>query len=567
MNETARDDSVSHTRELSLVNSIQTDSGWYTTLPSHKPDVYSTFHFNVICEQLGRTFLEPRAFRDQLEEQMRTGFESNRVESLSGSGRLHLRDYYNAVGVISRNGEIIHPNRILEEVTRFKTTDGSYRRSRKRDSKTTEGGSLIATEYAVSILTTIGEDVDEDTLEWIRLQRNEVINSCNSDFLAIKCILNILGSTELEASSCSGYDAWESNIVDRINDSLTGREVIPNTVVKTLPSIIRNSNVRTEDIELITPQLISDTQYSDGGYNILDRGFSEPHGTAELVKLATEFELLDSLDLSRLNAFIDKHSLATGGFGKVFDKDEGIEPSYYSSKIKRELSNEQVATPLPPAILRKSLSSYENMEMVYKTQLVTRCSESEAEVSAVRDYLDSYFKKGEFVRQRLLYALYVSRIVSFDIDKSRLDRLFEIAREVIDLGEKTIRTAEVTEIYQKVSIWSLLGREVPNQSEIVKHLRNQRSDSGGFAVMSNEGDSYPNLFTTYQCLRTFSLLGTRIEDDDRLTEWIYAHRSPNGGFRVEKNSRDPYQRSLQATFWALASLNILNGKQIERTYQ
>lgn len=117
----------------------------------------------------------------------------------------------------------------------------------------------------------------------------------------------------------------------------------------------------------------------------------------------------------------------------------------------------------------------------------------------------------------------------------------------------------VQELYYYVLVCSQLDDPVPNQRQIVSSVENMRDGTNGFGRETPAGETVnPNLLTTYQALQILSRTGQSVDHEEDLRDWILRHRSPNSGFHVDMDTGHPYERSIQATYWALDSLATLD---------
>lgn len=295
----------------------------------------------------------------------------------------------------------------------------------------------------------------------------------------------------------------------------------------------------------------------DGGYNIAERSCSDPKGTFKLVQIADIYES-SYLDDDELYAFIKKHELPTGGFTQVVEKPPSIEATYYAHRTKSLFGDIEPADDLPKDTLVKAFTSHENLTLLFKILTVTgRPADGLVEIG--HDYLDLYFDNGVTDMESLFYALSIGEILEYDIDsRYRVSLDNDIGSDSPPNPTEEDAVA-VQELYYYVRVCSLLDRLVPNQRQIVSYIENMRDDTGGFGTETPVGEPVnPNLFTTRQALRILSLTGQSVDYKDDLRDWILCHRSPNGGFHVDGDTRHPYERSIQATYWALDSLAALD---------
>ncbi|WP_187290119.1 hypothetical protein [Natrinema sp. J7-2] len=497
-----------------------------------------------------------------LKRELAYEFDTNISHTMSDDENVSLRDYHDVILGLNELGVQCDDLCNVEDILDFKSDNGTYCLSRTRSEPPAGEGTTIATQYALSILAELEFEASSkrQTRNWVEQQCRNHIDKSTTDLVDWKCIVRILSYLDIDPTSIDRYDEWRSAICSELNSGIDTDGNIDNHVAKTVGDFIIHTDITPAELNQGIERAPHELKRRDGGYSIAERSYSDPKGTLKLVQIADIYEN-PYLDDDELHAFINKHELPTGGFAQVVEKPPSIEATYYAHRIKSIFGDIKPADDLPKDTLVKAFTSHKNLTLLFKILTVTgRPADDLVEIG--HDYLNLYFDNGATNMESLYYALLIADLLEYDIDSRYRDN-FGLDSPPNPTEEDAVA---VQELYYYVRVCSLLDRPVPNQRQIVSYLENMRDDTGGFETETPVGESVnANLFTTRQALRILLLTSQSVDHKEDLKDWILSHRSPNGGFHVDRDTGHPYERSIQATYWALDSLAVLSQLEGHRT--
>jgi hypothetical protein len=537
-----------------LIPTCRHHSGWFTCLPDNDPDVYSTHHFLRLCEHLDISPHDPTSTIETLQKSLLSDFQDDYYRSLSSPKQVFVRDYYNAVSSIELlDGTVPDAAAVVDAVLTFETSDGSFGFSMPREAvMDQESGTVLATEYAVVVLSLLGhtDRVGQETVEWIASEWREHSGRDEVDVSRLKSLVRI----KRTLPQCTGPS---SAVVGAIADRVAARvrdDDVSRRLVDQLEYLLETGLLTAGELPTDLPSKVLDHQLVDGGYNIADMGFAEPHGTA--VHVGVLRDLVDGESSHGPTEIVDKHDLRSGGFAQAYETATSLDESYYDAEISRVLGLSHAAATPPNEVLDDLLSANpRTLGPLRKVVRVCGLDEDQRVTEAVDEVVDSALDAGDLSLARLHDLVKLGEAVGYEFDAPAVSTAKEFVRGVRnpDGGYGIDESTQIETFYATGVLAALFSRF--DREQTTEWVGRRRVDGSGYGAVVDDDLRGPFLQNTFLCTSILSRLGQQIPDEDAIVGFVLSHGTDNGGFCSTVEDRREYgDRTMQFSYWAIKTL-------------
>lgn len=552
---------------LTQLNASRDGSGWHSSLPSQTSSVYATHHFVAARLVLNERLSNPERTVSMLRASVSSNFQNDDVGSLSSADTVHLRDYYNAIVTLDRlNESVANETRVYETVQRFKTTQGSYCVSHERGGTCNNAnGSLLGTYYAVEILSRLNnsDGVSLQTREWIRNEwENDALTSSN-DLLRTARLAATAQAIGDDVQTHDSYRAWRETVIEKLEQTTFGADAPQGLQMEAIQLILQSTDIKAADVDRDLATIVENAQLDDGGFNIGDRNYSEPHGTAVYFRLGPRVGA--DLDRKRASSFISSYEVASGGFARVYASSVSFEKTYYAARTLQNFGLEQERLSAPDETVARVFESENPRSIITIYKLVSLGGLPERVGNeTVNEKIEGYYRLDSYSLPALYYTLRLGRLTGYELDEQTRSDVESYVHRQQNADGGYGNESNLVSTYYATAVLSYVGGEVVDREDTVEWIHGRQGD-GGFGIRESNGTvTNENLYSTYYAVGSLTHLKADIRQPATLREWVLRHRSVNGGFYLQVSQKSAGSGpSIRSTFYGTEILTIIAAESVD----